>query len=339
MDTVKIEPKNEIQELLKPQAISAEKAPIATPGHVDEMAVYGEFGGHPKAPELPLLFDEMDTPELPADLLPSWLGDYAAAVALSTQTPPAMAVMLGLAVVASCVAKRYEVSPRGTDYSEPLNLWTATAMPPASRKTAVVNAMTFPLLEFEKNEAECLASKIKEVSIKRRLFERRIDKLEKEAANSNDPAKREALLGEITSLHAEMPSLLLPPKLWTGDITPERLQGLLVDHGERMAVFSDEGGIFENMSGLYNDGRVNLDVFLKGHAGSAVRVDRQDRTASLDAPALSFGLAIQPSILADMAYGGKKSSEEMGHWPDSYTLFLDQTWVFGMSRQITRYPT
>jgi putative DNA primase/helicase len=60
------------------------------------------------------------------------------------------------------------------------------------------------------------------------------------------------------------------------------------------------------MAGLYSDGRANLDVFLQGHAGRAVRVDRQGRTAHLDAPALSFGLAIQPAILTDMANGGKR---------------------------------
>jgi putative DNA primase/helicase len=103
-----------------------------------------------------------------------------------------------------------------------------------------------------------------------------------------------------------MPPEIISPRLWTGDTTPERLQSLLVDHGERMAVLSDEGGIFEVMAGLYSDGRANLDVFLQGHAGQAVRVDRQSRTAHLDAPALSFGLAIQPTILADMGNGGKK---------------------------------
>jgi hypothetical protein len=60
------------------------------------------------------------------------------------------------------------------------------------------------------------------------------------------------------------------------------------------------------MAGLYSDGKANLDVFLKGHAGSAVRVDRQGRTALVDNPALTFGLAIQPAILAEMASGGKK---------------------------------
>lgn len=256
--------------------------------------------------ETPLLFDEINTPEIPADMLPGWLGEYAGAVAKSTQTPEAMAVMLGLSTVATCASKRFEVSPYSEGYTEPLNIWTATALPPASRKTAVTSAMTGPLAEFEQAEAERLAPEIKRTAAKRRTLEKRRDKLEKDAANSDDPARRDELLAEIERVEAEMPEEIHAPRLWTGDTTPERLQGLLADHGEKMAVLSDEGGIFEVMAGLYSDGRANLDIFLQGHAGKSVRVDRLGRIAHLDAPALTFGLAIQPAILADMGNGGKR---------------------------------
>lgn len=256
--------------------------------------------------EAPLLFEEIDTPEISPNLLPGWLGDYAAAVARSTQTPPAMIVMLLLSVIATCTAKRFEVAPNNDGYSEPLNLWTATAMPPAARKTATYQAATGPLVEWEREEAARLAPAIKDTAIKRRVLEQRIGELEKKAAKTNDVAVRDALQQEITTLAHEMPNEIFAPRLWTGDCTPERLQSLLADHGERMAVLSDEGGIFEVMAGLYTDGKANVDIFLKGHAGSAARVDRQSRTVNIDAPALSFGLAIQPTILTDMVTGGKK---------------------------------
>jgi putative DNA primase/helicase len=79
-----------------------------------------------------------------------------------------------------------------------------------------------------------------------------------------------------------------------------------------MAVLSDEGGIFEVMAGLYNDGKANNDVFLQSHAGRSTRIDRQGRTAHLDTPALSFGLTIQPTILSDMGSGGKKRFRNNG---------------------------
>ena len=80
----------------------------------------------------------------------------------------------------------------------------------------------------------------------------------------------------------------------------------MAENSERMALLSDEGGIFEVMAGLYTNGRANLNVFLQGHAGSPVRVDRQGRTVTLNKPALSFGLAVQTDIIVDLAEGRKK---------------------------------
>jgi putative DNA primase/helicase len=57
----------------------------------------------------PMIPGAMPSPEIPAALLPSWVGDMALAVADSTQTPPAMAVMLALSVLATVVQRRWEV--------------------------------------------------------------------------------------------------------------------------------------------------------------------------------------------------------------------------------------
>lgn len=293
-------------------SIEAAAAPVASASPPDEKSVEVEAGGEASESEIPLLFDEIQAPDLSPDLLPGWLGDYVAAVARNTQTPPAMAIMLALSVVATCTAKRFAVFPYGEGYNEPMNLWTATALPPASRKTAVFSAMTSPLVAWEKAETERLAPEVRRVAIQRSALVKRQEKLEKDAANADDPARTESLMREIERLVEIMPEALCPPRLWSGDTTPERLQSLMVEHGERMAVLSDEGGIFEVMAGLYNDGRANLDIFLQAHAGQAVRVDRQGRTAHLNAPALSFGLAIQPAVLADMTCGSKRQFRGKG---------------------------
>jgi putative DNA primase/helicase len=66
-------------------------------------------------------------------------------------------------------------------------------------------------------------------------------------------------------------------------------------------VHSDESGIFLIMAGIYNGGTANIDVFLQGHAGTPMRVDRAGRAAHVDKPALPFGLLLQPDVLADVA--------------------------------------
>ena len=187
-----------------------------------------------------------------------------------------------------------------------MNLWTVTALESGNRKTAVKDAMTVPLVAWENEQAELHKDEIREVKFKRDINQRRIDQLKQLAAKPDtESTDREAYLREILEIDNSTPDELHVPRLWADDVTPERLQCLLADHNERMALLSDEGGIFEIMAGLYSNGKANLNVFLQGHAGSPVRVDRQGRTVTLQKPALTFGLAVQPDIIADLSQGHK----------------------------------
>ena len=89
----------------------------------------------------------------------------------------------------------------------------------------------------------------------------------------------------------------------TQDITPERLGTLMAENGGRMAVISDEGGIFDILAGRYSKaGAPNLDLFLQGHSGSPVRVDRRSREAVLiNTPALTLVLTPQPDVLRSLS--------------------------------------
>lgn len=256
--------------------------------------------------EPPLLFGEITTPDIPANLLPGWLSEYVKALSDHTQTPPGLAVMLALSVVATCLQKRFLISPRGDDYKEPLNIWTVTALLPSSRKTAVVSAVTNPLDQWEKGQAEIMEDDIRQNKIKRDGNKKRIEVLSKKLAKKGDAKERDKIIQEIAQIEKNTPEELRPPRLWTSDVTPEELQMMLSRYGEKMALLSDEGGIFEIMAGLYSEGRANIDVFLQAHAGKSIRVNRASREAYLDSPALSFGLAIQPDILAELSRGNKR---------------------------------
>ncbi len=261
----------------------------------------------PPEPEWPdpMMPGAARVPAIPCALLPGWVGDMAAAVADSTQTPEAMATMLALSALATVLQRRFEVAPYGEadEYTEPVGLWTLTAMPSGARKTAVINALAAPLMRWEKLERDRLRSEIARVAAARAVALRRIEKLTRDAANADSDDARRRLRDEIQREKEEMPAEIHAPKLFTGDVTAETLQALLVKHGERMAVLTDEAGIFMVMAGLYSGGNASLDVFLQAHAGSPVRVDRAEREAYLERPALSFGLALQPGIMADVASG------------------------------------
>lgn len=240
-------------------------------------------------------------PEIPATILPGWLGAMAGAVADSTQTPPALAVMVGLSVLAAVLQRRYEVAPFADDYTEPLALWTLTALPSGARKSAVFSSMTAPLLRWEKLEYDRGRAERGRVASARKLAEKRIERLLADGGKAKDDHERECIRAEIQHEKDTMPAELRAPRLFTEDVTAERLQAMLAEYGERMALLSDEAGIFQIMAGIYSGGNANLDAFLKGHAGTAMRVDRAGREAHVDKPALSFGLALQPGVLSEVA--------------------------------------
>ena len=253
----------------------------------------------------PILPGRRDPPELSADLLPGWVGAMADAVAKSTQTPPALAVMVALAVLATTVQRRFEVAPFGDDYTEPLALWTLTALPSGTRKTAVINAMAGPLVAWEKLQRDRMRDEIAKATAARLVAKKCIERLLIDAGKAKDASERKAIEAEIKREELETPDELRAPRLFTGDCTAERMQGLLVEHGERMTVMSDEPGIFLIMAGIYSGGVANLDVWLQGHAGAPFRVDRGTRLAHVDKPALSMCLAIQPAVMAEVAGGGR----------------------------------
>jgi len=68
-----------------------------------------------------------------------------------------------------------------------------------------------------------------------------------------------------------MPAVTLP-RLLADDASPERLGTLLHDNAGRLALMSPEGDVFDLIAGRYSvNNAPNLGVYLKGHAGDAMR--------------------------------------------------------------------
>ncbi len=95
--------------------------------------------------------------------------------------------------------------------------------------------------------------------------------------------------------------VLTSPQYIGDDATPESIALLLNDNESRFALLSPEGDIFDLMAGRYSsNGAPNLGVYLKGHAGDDIRVNRANRdfrARYIRKPALSIGVAIQPEVL------------------------------------------
>jgi hypothetical protein len=254
--------------------------------------------------EKPVLFGGViETPDIPTNLLPGILGEYCNAVAEVSQTPEAMSVAMGLATVATCVQKKFEVASQ--THTEPVNVWPVAGSDPGTRKSAVVNGLTYPLSVWEKGQAEILKPEISKIQHTIDVNQDRIVALKKNAAKTKDQAERDAWLLEIMNIENSTPKALTVPRLYTDDVTPEKLANLLLENRECMSVISDEGGTFEVLSGLYSNGKSNVNTYLKGHAGTPVRVDRKSGSVILEKPALTFGLAVQPDVISELADGSK----------------------------------
>jgi hypothetical protein len=244
-------------------------------------------------------FSESDLPGFPIEVLPDELADYLSQVAESLQIPVDMPAMLGLAACSYCVSG-CEISPK-PDWIEPLNIFTAIIMPPASKKSAALKYITAPLKTHEKEKMEDRSQEVTKNQSERRVLESKQKKLETQLAKGEDIDTRIAL-NEINQELAEFRDIYLPTVI-ASDSTPEAVARLLFENDGKLSIFNAEGGIFGTMAGRYNSGTPNLDVFLQGHAGDSLKVNRIGRpTEYIESPCLTIGLAIQPTILENLKH-------------------------------------
>ncbi len=132
----------------------------------------------------PIPLGRFDLPIFPLEAFPGQLcvlREFCAAVAESYQVPVDLPSMLTLSMGGSALAKKILVHVRG-DHREPVNLYTATALEPANRKSAVFSEVYAPLSEFEKREAERMSPLVEQNRVDRDLLEAELKHLKQEAA-------------------------------------------------------------------------------------------------------------------------------------------------------------
>lgn len=279
--------------------VQAASTPDATAADVREALALGEQTLPETWAEPVPLHTRPGLPPFPLHAFPEWLGTFVQALAEETQTPVDLAASLGLSVLAAAAGGRTTVHVRGR-WHEPCNLYIVVALPPANRKSAVFSAMTGPLYEAEKVLAKTAAPQIVEAELARKLAVETAEQAATRAAKAEGP-ERDMLVSEAILLAQQAEALTVPakPRLLADDTTPETVTSLMVEQGGRLAVMSAEGGIFDIIAGRYS-GVPNMDVFLKSHAGDQLRVDRRSRQESMEAPALTMGLAVQPDVLKEI---------------------------------------
>jgi replicative DNA helicase len=248
------------------------------------------------APEIPI--ERMDLPEFPVGVLPEPLKSWVAATSEATQTPPDLAGLLSLAVCGGACARRVEVLA-GPNWFEPICLYVAVVLEPGNRKSSVFSSATHPLQEIEREMMESARPAYARDASDRRMKEKQRDNAEKKAASENCEQSRELALRLSHELASEVEKSL--PRLIVDDVSSEEAENLLSRQGGRLVVAGVEGGLFDVMGGRYSKGSPNLDVYLKGHAGDTLRVDRGSRSLLVYKPCLTLAYAIQSEVVRAMA--------------------------------------
>ena len=241
-------------------------------------------------------------PLFPTSAMTGWVGEMVNAVSVATQTPPDLAGGLALAVVALSCAKKHIVS-LSQDWKEPLNLYTVTTLDSGNRKSSVFNLMTAPIEAWEQMESTNFKPKIASARATQEITEQRLKECKAIAAKEQDSLKRAKYISDAEDLAIALADIQIPhaPQLFCDDATPEAIGHLLHEQGGRMAVLSSEGDIYEIMAGRYSE-KANIGVFLKGHAGDTLRVDRIGRPPEyVPSPALTIGLCVQSEVIQGLS--------------------------------------
>jgi hypothetical protein len=223
------------------------------------------------------------------------------AVSEATQTDPAMAGTSALTALAACTGGHAEIEVR-PGWREPLCIYAVTIANPGERKSAVQMAMTRPLLDVEQELIDTTLAARTDAEVRKQVATKAAERQRNAAAHA-DGNDRSKLLDDAIAATALADAIQVPSvaRLVADDITPEAAITVLAEQNGRLAIISAEGGVFDIIAGRYSK-LPNLDLWLKGHSGDPVRVDRKGRPPEyIQHPALTLGLMIQPAVLDGIA--------------------------------------
>lgn len=255
----------------------------------------------------PVPVDLPALPSIPINGLPDVLREWIEETAEATQTPIELAAILSLAVCSGVVARRIEIQPRA-GWIEPINLYVVILLDPANRKSAVFNAAFSPIRKIESELIQAAKPEVGAAQSDRRMLESQLKAAERKGSTGDSAAAADAK--RLAEQLAQEPEPVLP-RLLLDDATSESIEMHLAAQGGRLIVAGAEGGVFDVMAGRYTGGAANLDVFLKGHSGDDLRVDRVVRgSLAVERACLTLAFAVQPDVIRGM--GGNRSFRGRG---------------------------
>ena len=258
----------------------------------------------------PLDGPQTPLPMFPTHCLPAWMMEQVEDVSAALQTPPALAALFGLGVLSTAAAERAVVHVSGR-WFEPIHLYTCAILPPGAGKSPVFREMMEPVKRVEIRMDEGTRAERAGIAEDRKFLEAQLAVKRSAAAqksgldqdNARDEARRIAV--ELDALPAAA-----DPMLRIDDFTPEMVAITMAANNGRIAVLSDEGGVFSTIAGRYGSGTQSLDIWLKPYSGTEIRISRVGRPGILlRRTALTISIAVQPGVFTSVM-GGKSGDAD-----------------------------
>ena len=252
--------------------------------------------------EEPIPLPQRRVADFPAAALPDWLRQWAEADSRAKETPLDLQGLLALGAVSAAITGKVQVQVKA-DWIEPVNIYAAPILPSGERKSPPFQSAIAPIRRWEQERVAQQKTCIAEAESQRRILEAKRKKAEGEAVTHKDPLKRDEAEHDAGRYAAELAAFTMPPsgKLLVDDVTPEEFIRRLHLYGGRIAVLSDEAGLFATFSGRYNDGKTNFDAFCKAYDGSPIRNERagrkEDESFDIPRPLATVVLTPQPFIM------------------------------------------
>lgn len=267
-------------------------------------------------------------PPFPADALPPVLRNITEAIAEVTRTPLDLAGPCVLATASACLGNGLKVHSAPGRVTGPNIYLLVVKNSGAGGSTAYAHA-TAPLRGFQAAEMKVYDSETRPRLERRKAtilsdIQRKV-KERGEALKQGESGKARELEEELDGLNVEVEAVeaqLVPPFYVLGDVTPERMAGIMEGRGEVMAHFDPDGS--DTIAGIlgirYGKGDHASDTLhLKSYTGETLSISRQgsgkgnSSNVFLEAPCLACLFVVTPDVAKKLT--GNERMREGGLLP------------------------
>ena len=229
----------------------------------------------------------------PLDILPNPLLNMADGLIRTMNIPASMAGSLMLSVISIALRKKYRVFIKD-DHIQYGNLDLMLVVPVAGSKTPAIKACMPAFLDKQKEYAEMFQEELHNFYAVEKTYNHEISKIEK---GKDDIETKTRKIIDFRKRIGERPT---EKSLLCSNTSSEALERKLFENGESIGIICSEGRtVLEIIKGKYNStGGTDCGVWLSGHAGDYIKIDRIGRKSfELFHPIMAALLALQPDAL------------------------------------------